>query len=178
MLQADGRDTGMAAVTTSPIRRWTAHAFGRSPLTRTVDRIDAWVAVATFIMLLAVVYPALVIGQIGYEARTQEIAIDTATRHSVDATALGASTAAPSVAESTPTTFLANVRWYSKNTAHEAVAKVDEPVKAGDDVQVWVTDQGKVTTAPSTDADAMLMKIGTVALSWLLLAILVAGSSQ
>lgn len=163
-------------MTTDPIRRFTTHAFGRSPLTRVADRVEAWAVVAAFVMLVTAVYPALAIGQLGYQARTQQIAADVASRHPVEATVLGASMADPSVAESTPTTFMVNVRWFDQHTAREAVTKVDGPVKAGDHVQLWVTSRGTVTTAPQTATDALVMEIGTVALAWLILAVLVVGA--
>jgi nitrate reductase NapE component len=163
-------------VTINPIRRWTAHAFGLSPLTRVADRVQAWAIVVAFLMLITAMYPAVAIGQLGYQARTQEIAADVASRHSVEATALGASTADPSVAESTPTTFLVNVRWVDQNTVREAVTKVDGPLKAGDHVRLWLTAKGTVTTPPPTAADAIMMKVGTVALSWLILAVLIVGA--
>jgi nitrate reductase NapE component len=176
VFHTDRRASWSVAVTINPIRQWRAHAFGRSPLTRGADRVEAWAVIAVFVVLIAAVFPALAVGQLGYQARTQEIAADIASRHPVEATALGASTADPSVSETTPTTFLVNVRWYEQNTAREAVTKVDGPVKAGDQVPLWVTTKGIVTAPPPTAADGIMMKIGTVALSWLILAVLVAGA--
>ncbi|CAN5339076.1 membrane protein [soil metagenome] len=165
----------MVAVIIAPIRRWTAHAFGRSPLTRVADRIEAWAVVAVLVILIIAAYPALVIGQLGYQARAQEIAADAASRHRVDATALSSSTADPSVAEASSATFLVNVRWSDRGTVREAVTKVDGPVKAGDHVPVWLTAKGTVTPPPPTASDAVVMEIGTMALAWLVLALLVVG---
>jgi hypothetical protein len=171
-----GRDSVMAAMTSNPIRPWTARAVGRSPLTRVADRVEAWAVVAAFVLLVAAVIPALAVGQVGYEARAKEIAADASSRHPVEATALRDSTSEPSIAESTATTFMANLRWSAQNTTHEIVTKVDGPVKAGDHVQIWVTGRSNVTAPPPTDSDAHTIKIGTVALIWLALAALILGS--
>jgi hypothetical protein len=157
-----------------PVRWWAARAFGRSPLMRAADRVEAWAVVVGLALLVAAAYPAMAIGQMGYDASSQTIATDTSDRHPVEATALGNSSSAPSIPESTNTMFTVNVRWFSQHAAHDTVTRVDEPVKAGDRVRIWLTDQGTVTTPPMTDADAHLIKIGTVALSWVVLAALIA----
>ena len=158
------------------IRLWTARAVRRSPLTRVADRVEAWSVVTAFFMLVGAVIPALAIGQLGYEARLRTVAADAASSHSVEATAQGNSMADPSGAESPTTTFMVNVQWSAQNITHETVARVDGPVKAGDRVQVWVNDQGNVTTPPPTDTDARVMRIGTVALTWLMFAALIVGA--
>ena len=71
---------------------------------------------------------------------------------------------------------MADLRWSARNTVHEAVTTVDGPVKAGDRVQIWVTDRGNATTPPPTDSDANVMTIGTVALIWLALVAVVAAA--
>ena len=138
---------------------WTARALGRSPLTRVADCVQAWAVVIAFVMLVAAVFPASAVGQLGYEAHSQAVAADATSRHPVDATALGVSKADSSGSESPTTTFMVNVRWSAQNTTHESVARVDGPVKAGDRVQIWMTDQGNVTTPPPTDTDDRLMEI-------------------
>jgi hypothetical protein len=176
VFESGGRDSVMTAVTSHRTRPWTARVVGRSPLTRTVDRVEAWAVVAAFFLLVAAVVPALAIGQVGYDARVKEIAADASARHPVEATVLGDSTSEPSIAESTAATFMANLRWTAQNSVHENLTKVDGPVKAGDHVQIWVTDRGNVTTPPPADSDAHMMKIGTVAMIWLALAGLILGA--
>lgn len=165
-----------AAVIADPLRRWTIRALGRSPLTRVADRVEVWAVVAAFVMLVGAAFPALAIGQQGYSARTQDVAAETASRHSVLATALGDTTSDASISESVATTFTVNVRWFAQNASHEATARLDQPAKAGDQVRIWVTDRNAVTTAPSTDADARITEMGTVALAWLAMALLVGGA--
>lgn len=165
--------TGVASMTANPLRWWTVRAFGRSPLARAADRVHAWAVVAGMVMLLAAVYPAVVLGQMGYAAHAHTVSAEAATRHPVEATALGNSKSDPTISESVATTFSVPVRWFAQNATQDTVTKVDQPVKAGDHVRIWLDDQGKVTTPPLTDVDGHVLAIGTAALVWLALAALV-----
>ena len=157
-------------MTVSPIRWWTVRVSGRTSLARAADRVEAWAAAVGIVMLLVAAYPAWAVGQAGYAARSHAIAAEAASDHPVDATALGNSKTEPSISESVESTFLVDVRWFAQNATHDAVAKVDHPVKAGDHVGIWLNDAGKVTTPPLTEADAGITAIGTVALLWLTMA--------
>jgi hypothetical protein len=165
--------TGVASLTMSPIRWWTVRVFGRTSLARAADRVEAWAVVVGVVMLLVAAYPAWAVGQAGYAARSHAIAAEAASDHPVEATALGNSRSQPSVSESVDTTFVVDVRWFAQNATHDAVAKVDHPVKAGDHVGIWLDGEGNVTTPPLTDADARITAIGTVALLWLTMAAMV-----
>jgi hypothetical protein len=128
------------------------------------------------IMLLAAVYPAVVLAQMGYAAHAHTVSAEAATRHPVEATALGNSKSNPTTSEAVATTFSVPVRWFAQNATQDTVTKVDQPVKAGDDVRIWLDDQGKVTTPPHSDIDGHVLAIGTAALVWLALAALVGGA--
>jgi hypothetical protein len=167
------RGTGVASLTMSPIRWWTVRVFGRTSLARAADRMEAWAVAVVMVMLLVAAYPAWAVGQAGYAARSHAIAAEAASHHPVDSTALGNSRSEPSISESVETTFVVDVRWFAQNATHDAVAKVDHPVKAGDHVDIWLNDKGHVTTPPLTDADARITAIGTVALLWLTMAAMV-----
>jgi hypothetical protein len=152
------------------IRWWAACAFGRTPLARTADRIQARAIVVAMVLSIAVIYPAVSVGHLGYAVRSHTIAAEAAGRHAVEATALGDSIADPAQTESASTTFLAHVRWTAQDVMHDTTTKVDQPVKAGEQVRIWLDEQGKVTTAPLTDVDARIDAIGTAALLWLTMA--------
>jgi hypothetical protein len=156
------------------IHWWAACTFGRTPFARPADRIQAWAVVVGMALLLAAAYPAVTIGHLGYAVRSHTIAAEAAVRHPVDATALADSTATPSQTESMSTTFLVHVRWIAPNGVHDLTTTVAQPVKAGEPVRIWLDDQGKVTTALLTDADARIDAIGTTALVWLTMAAFVA----
>lgn len=158
------------------LRWWTVRAFGRSPLNRTADRVQAWAVAVALVLLAAAIIPAATVGRLGYEAHEQAVAADIAARHAVEATARTDATADATGAESPTTTFRVDVRWTDQNGGHLGVTTVDGPVKAGDRVPVWVTDQGTITTPPPSAADSRTTLLGIVSLTWLLLAGAVAGA--
>lgn len=160
--------TTPSPVTMTPIRWWAKCAFGRDPLLRGADRMQAWGLVVGFVAIIAAIVPATSLGQLGYAERAQTIASEAATRHQVPAIALSDSTADPTQVESaTSASFVAHVRWTAQNAAHEDYSKVEQPVRAGQQVRIWLDDAGKVTTPPQTDADARVDAMGTAAILWL-----------
>src|ERR1041384_5169345 len=105
-----------APVTMTPIRWWAKCAFGRGPLLRGADRMQAWGLVVGLVAVIAAIAPAMSLGQLGYAERPQPIAAEAATRHQVQAIALSDSTADPTQAESaTSASFVAHVRWTAQN---------------------------------------------------------------
>ncbi len=170
------RCSGVAAVTVNPIRWWTTRAFGRNPLARGADRFEAWAIVAGILVLIAAIYPAMAVGQLGYAASSHSIAVEAATRHPVEATAVGTSRTDPTMSDSTTATFLVPVRWQAENGTHDATTKAEQPVKAGDKVRIWLDEKGRITSAPLTEVDARIEMIGTVVLSWLIACAIVGGA--
>jgi len=162
-----------SSATMNPIRWWVTCALGRGPLLRRADRVYAWGLVIGFAAMLAAVVPATAVGEIGYTARAKTIASEAATRHPVEAIATGDSTADPTQVESGSTSFLAHVRWTAADGAHDDYTKLEQPVKAGEPVRVWLDDAGKPTTPPLTDANARVDAMGTAVIVWLGLASLI-----
>lgn len=161
--------TPPSPVTMNPIRWWAKCAFGRDPLLRAADRLQAWGLVVAFVAVVAAVVPAVALGHLGYAERTQTIAAEASARHPVQAIALSDSTSDPTQVESTSTAtpFVAHVRWTSRDIPRDDFTKVEQPVRAGQPVQIWLDDTGKVTSPPQTDVDARVDAMGTAALVWL-----------
>ena len=160
--------TQPSPVTMSPIRVWAKCAFGRGPLLRGADRMQAWGLILAVVAMVAAIAPAMSLGQLGYAERAKTIAAEAATRHQVQAIALSDSTADPTQVESaTSASFVAHVRWTAQNVAHEDYSKVEQPVRAGQPVRIWLDDAGKVTAPPQTEADARVDSMGTAAILWL-----------
>lgn len=174
-MHANAADHGTrpSSATMNPIRWWVACAFSRRPLVRGADRVEAWALIVGLVAIIGAAFPAMAVGHMGYAARAQTIAAETAARHPVEAIALAASIADPTQVESTSTSFLVHVRWTAQNVTHDDVSKVEQPVKAGQPVRIWLNDAGKVTTPPQTDTDAHIDAIGAVALLWLVFAALI-----
>lgn len=156
-------------MTRRPIRWWATRAFGRSPLLRTSDRVEAWAVAVALAVILVAAYPAAALGQMA----SQTLAADAP--HQIEATARGDSTVQPSVSEPPAPMFAVKVRWLADNTANETVVTLDRPVKTGDQVSIWLDDGGRVTTAPPAEADVHTMSAGLGALLWLALALPFAG---
>jgi hypothetical protein len=174
------QDTPVSSAVTT-IRWWAACAFGRTALARSADRVQAWAVVAGLLVAIAATYPAAAAGQLGYASRSQDIAAQAATHHPVEATALGNSTPDPALSESTSTeststTFQVHVGWTAQNVSHDAMTKIEQPVKAGAQVRIWLDDKGKLTTAPPTAADARVDAIGTAVLAWMAMVLLIGGA--
>ena len=125
--------------------------------------------------VIAAAVPAVALGNLGFSERTQTIAAESAARDPVQAIAHSDSTANPTQVESTSTSasFQAHVRWTANNLAHDDYSKVEQPVRAGQPVRIWLDDAGKVTTPPQTEADAQVDAMGTVVIVWLGFAALV-----
>jgi uncharacterized cupredoxin-like copper-binding protein len=155
---------------TTSIRWWMACAFAHTPLASKADRIQARALVASFALMVLAVIPAALVSQQAYDVRSQAVAAQIKATHSVEATAVGNSTALPSATESASTTFLTPVRWSAQDGVHETTTKGDEPVKAGAPVQIWVNEQGKVTSPPPNQTDAKVDSLGMAALAWLTMA--------
>ena len=73
-------------------RSWTIRAFGRNPLVRFSDRVEAVVLVLVFATALAVIPVAGAIGTAVYESRARLYTEQAQTRHTVAATAIEDST--------------------------------------------------------------------------------------
>lgn len=159
-----------------PVRRWTQRAFGRTPLARRADRIEAWAVFVVLVLSVMAVFPAVLLGEAGYAARSHTSAAEASSRHRVDAVAVGNAKTDPTMSDSAPAKFSVPVRWFAQNASRDAEVKIDRPVKAGDHVPIWVNDRGKVTTAPLTDDDVHVVAIGTAALVWLVAVILLGGA--
>lgn len=141
---------------------------------RTTDRVEAWAILMLFVTLVAAVYPAFLVGDVASDARLRSLAADVASRHEVGATAMADSSAQPSLSESGETTFVVDARWVDDGVTSESAVKVDGPVRMGERVSVWLTDEGKVTT-PTAD-DVQLMRLGSVALAWSTMALAAAAA--
>jgi len=158
---------------TTAVRWWIASAFARTPLARRSDRIQARALILALALMVMAIYPATLVSEQTYTTRAQSIAAEASASHSVEATALANSTAAPSPSEAPSTTFLARVRWTARDGVHETTTKVEKPVKAGEQVRIWLDDQGKITGAPRNDTDARIDSFGVAVFAWLAIAAVV-----
>jgi hypothetical protein len=166
-------------VIVNPRRSWTVRALGRHPLTRRADRVQAWAVVGAVVLLIFAAHHAADYSRTAYAARSQTYAAEAASRHPVDATAVtDGSTSTKGPISAATLTYSAHVQWFTHNATHDGMVKVDHPVKAGEHVGIWVTEDGTVTTPPLTDDNAHADAIGVAALMWLMCVALVGGAFE
>lgn len=116
------------------------------------------------VLLALVAYWCVGLGHVIDAERAALFAREAATRHSAEATAVSAAKAP------TPTQapgYTVHVQWVSQNVTHDDVMRVSRDVRPGDKVPVWLDEQGKLTQAPRTAADATADAVASAVLLWL-----------
>jgi hypothetical protein len=148
--------------------RWLAHGFGKNPLLRRTDRVEAILVVVAVTVALAVVPVAAASGVAIYGSHVQVYDIQAQTRHRVTATVVQASRQ-PNVPH--VTTSGARVMWASGGGMHTDWYLADHPVKPGDHIDVWVNDSGARVMPPTQRSQAVIDAIEVGAGIWLMLAL-------
>lgn len=123
--------------------------FGRNPLIRTTDRVEALIVVlAVAVSLIAVPFSAAV-GTAVHDSRSRLYAEQARTRHPVTATVTGDSHPRRSLESPTVTV---TARWFTAGT--ERTGDVTAPLKAkiGDAIEIWVDDEGLPVARPLNTA--------------------------
>ena len=118
----------METFTLVPVGGWIGRAFGRNPLLRTSDRIEALVLMLAVTAALVAAPVAGAIGTGVYETRSHAYAEQAKSRHTVTAIAVGDSTT--NVRPNADTTTV-DARWRIDGTDHTGSLKWGEVVKAG-----------------------------------------------
>jgi hypothetical protein len=156
----------MQVFTRGPVRWRTVRAFGRNPLVRVGDRIEAVaVALAVTISLLA----APVAGAIGtavHDARSQACAEAAHTRHTLTAivTTTGhTAVTAPRYASATTV----RARWRADGIEHSDAFNWDSAVTAGNQIEIWVDTHGKRVSPPAPPAQAAVDAVCAAVTIWL-----------
>ncbi|MFI5694629.1 hypothetical protein ACIA58_22440 [Kribbella sp. NPDC051586] len=128
--------------------------FGRNPLRRRVDRIEAALLLTALTVALLVIPAAAAIGTTIRDRSEQSAAAARAAAHPVHARTL------ESAADAVPSTLglsttLVPVRWYdASGSAHEGQADVLIGTAAGADLTIWLDETGAMTRAPHSPGDS------------------------
>jgi hypothetical protein len=163
-------------MTLNPRRSWLVRALFGHPLARRVDRLEAFAAVMTIVVLAIAALIATDVRETVYAERSQSIAAEAAARHPVEATAVDAARGMPSgPAKSVPVNYTVPVEWFAQSTTHNDVVTVNHPVAKGERLPVWVDGAGHVTKPPQPAASADVDANGLAILFWLLCAGAVVG---
>lgn len=146
-------------------RRWRiARIFGRNPLLRRADRIEALVMLVALVASLCAIPVAGVVGAATYGARGRLYTQEAHERHHVTATVTDAR------AEDLGAT-LVQAKWPVTAGERTGTLQLGDQVKAGQSVEIWVDKDGNPVTSPTPAWLAVGEAVGMAAVT--LLAVIV-----
>jgi hypothetical protein len=141
-----------AAMDTFTVRlpRWpfAQRLFGRNPLIRLSDRVEALVLVFAVVVSLLAAPMAAAAGTAVYDSRSTFYAEQAQNRRTVTATVID-----DSAARNPPTkTMTARARWFAAGAEHTGEVKARKTMKPGDSIEVWVDQDGAQVGRPIRSA--------------------------
>jgi len=151
---------------------WIVRAFGRNPLLRWTDRLEACVIVIAIVAALAATPVCAAAGAGVYRSRLQLYGAQSRARHTVTATVVE-----PGPPLHTPhaTGGAVLVMWLvgadgarggEVQVAHTGWMSRNRAVNAGDRLDIWVDDAGTLAAAPTPPSQAGLDAVGFGAGIW------------
>jgi hypothetical protein len=148
-------------------RRWrTVRSFGRNPLVRVSDRVEA-VAVALAVTASLLIAPvAASVGTSVYDARNQLYTAQAQTIHSQRAIVAAARASEPSTSRHGGYTT-GTVRWKAGGIEHTDTFISHAGVDVGDQLDVWVDHEGNRVMRPPDRAQATVEAVAVAVLIWL-----------
>ncbi|WP_231999783.1 hypothetical protein [Mycobacterium sp. 1245852.3] len=152
-------DAAMETFTLPVPRRLLARLFGRNPLIRKTDRVEALILVLAVAMSLIAVPIGAAVGTVVHDSRSRLYAEQVQTRRPVTATVTGESQRR----NLDSPTVTVPARWFAAGT--ERTGDVTAPLKAktGDEIEIWVDDRGLPVARPLNTArnDALVFAVAT-----------------
>ena len=142
---------------------WMVRAFGRNPLLRRTDRIEAIVTVMAIIVAVAVIPIAAAVGAAVYGSHAQLYADEAQTRHTVAATVIESDlgTSQPHI-----TTHVVRATWRVGGADRTDWFLTDRAAKVGDQLRIWVNDAGETAPSPTPISQAGIDAVGAGAGMW------------
>jgi hypothetical protein len=144
--------------------RWWVQAFGRSPLMRRSDRIEAIVLVLAVILIVVAIPIAGAIGTFVHDERTRVYAEEAHSRHQVLATATDDGNV---VLRANHVEFSAEATWSDAGRSHTHVVTWSGRAKAGDQQRIWVNSSGEFAGQPSALSQADSEAVAVALAVWL-----------
>jgi hypothetical protein len=144
------RGAVMQAFTLGPARWRTVRAFGRNPVVRISDRVEAMVVALAVAIALVAVPAAGAVGTTVYEARSRAYAEAGHMRHTVTAVVTSRGQTAVGAPRYAIITTTVHARWRAEGIEHTDAFKWDRAVAPGNQIEIWVDTHGRrVNPAPS-----------------------------
>jgi hypothetical protein len=153
-------------------RSWSVlRAFGSNPLLRRTDRIEAILTVMAIVAAVAVIPVAAAVGAAVYGSHARLYADEALTRHSVAATVieLDVGTSQPHA-----TARAVRARWRAGSEEHTGWFRTGRTAKVGDQLQIWVNNDGAKTPPPTPTSQAWIDAVGAGAGMWFAVALALA----
>jgi hypothetical protein len=146
-------------------RRWRiARIFGRNPLLRRADRIEAAVMVVTLLASLVAVPLAGVVGAVAYGARAHLYAQEAHERHLVTGTVADARRADSGIT-------VVQARWPVAVGERTGTVQLSAPAKAGERIELWVDKDGTPSPPPTPAWHAVADGLGIAVATALMVAV-------
>ena len=144
-------------------RWWMVRAFGRNPLLRRSDRIEAIVTVMAIIVAVAVIPIAVAVGAAVYGSHSALYADEAHTRHTVAATVIESDLGSdqPHI-----TTHVVHAAWRVGGADRTDWFLTDRAAKIGDQLRIWVNDDGEIASSPTPISQAGIDAVGAGAGMW------------
>lgn len=146
--------------------RWTVRLFGRNPLVRISDRVEAMVLVLAVLMSLLAAPIAAAVGTAVHDTRSHFYAAQAQTRHVVTATVTGGS--APTADQDSPSDMITVPgRWFVGGIEHTGTVTAQPTITAGDPIDIWVDNNGAQVTTPTPVSNAGVQAVLAALAIWL-----------
>ena len=151
---------------------WITRAFGRNPLLRWTDRVEAWVIVLAILAALAAAPVCAVAGAGVYTSHVQLYVAQSRARRTVTATVIET---APPLHRPHVTNVAVLAMWLvgvggarggEVQVGHTGWVSTERALKAGDHIGIWVDDVGMPAAPPTPPSQAWLDAVSFGAGIW------------
>lgn len=153
-------DSAMETFTVPLPRRLFVRLFGRNPLIRTTDRVEALILVLAVAASLLAIPIGAAVGTAVHDSRSRLYAEQVQTRRPVTATVTGESHPRRNLESSTVTV---PARWVAAGAERTGDVTAPLAAKIGDDIEIWIDDEGFPVARPLNTArdEALAFAIAT-----------------
>jgi hypothetical protein len=147
-----------------PCCGWVGRIFGRNPLLRRTDRVEALAVVLATIASVLAIPVACAVGTAVYMSRERLYADEIQTRHAATATVMDVDS--PRVRPYAGT-ITVRAKWRDGGADHTDSFKGGYPVKRGETMQIWVDNHGNHVNPPAPTSQAGVDAVNTGLQIWL-----------
>jgi hypothetical protein len=157
-----GEDAAMDTFTVRLPRWRSMRLFGRNPLIRAGDRVEALAVVFAVVVVLLAAPIAAAVGTAVYDSRSHLYAQQAQNSHVVTAVVTDHKVTHRKALGQTVTVL---ARWFAAGTEHTGSVSAPPGVKTGDSIDIWVVEDGShVGPPPKTAYDEA---VAFASLTWL-----------